>query len=92
MSSGSVSPAGPRSTRWARWESGVGSRLTSKIRAPALAEGVRVVHNVYGHGTVLDVQGQGFQRKVRVRFEAGGDKLLVLEHAGLRIVPTGRTP
>ncbi len=53
-----------------------------------LAEGVRVVHAVYGHGTILEVQGRGISAKVRVRFENSGDRLLVVEHAGLQIVPS----
>ena len=52
-----------------------------------LAEGVRVVHAVYGHGTITGVQGSGHTAKIQVRFERSGDRLLVAEHAGLQVVP-----
>ena len=52
-----------------------------------LASGLRVVHPVYGFGTVVRSQGHGLQAKATVRFDRGGEKTLILEYAGLRAVP-----
>jgi DNA helicase-2/ATP-dependent DNA helicase PcrA len=48
-----------------------------------LREGERVEHSVFGRGSVLRVEGSGVGRRVKVRFDAAGEKLLVLQYAKL---------
>jgi DEAD/DEAH box helicase domain-containing protein len=52
-----------------------------------LAEGVRVAHAHYGEGVVRRMLGQGQRAKVTVDFDGVGERLLIVEHAGLRILP-----
>ena len=54
-----------------------------------LTVGAKVIHPVYGHGDVLQVQGEGVKMKVVVRFKNGRDKTLIPEFARLQIVPGG---
>jgi DNA helicase-2/ATP-dependent DNA helicase PcrA len=56
---------------------------------PELGPGARVVHQVYGFGTMLRIAGTGQQAKATVRFDRGGERILLLEYAGLRLVPGG---
>jgi len=45
--------------------------------------GARVLHQVFGKGTVLRSWGLGSMRRVTVRFDTAGEKQLVLGHARL---------
>ncbi|MEO0480862.1 MAG: UvrD-helicase domain-containing protein [Planctomycetota bacterium] len=54
-----------------------------------LGEGTRVVHQAYGQGTVLRLSGSGQLQKITVRFDRSGERTLITEYAGLRIVPGG---
>jgi DNA helicase-2/ATP-dependent DNA helicase PcrA len=49
-----------------------------------LAVGDAVVHERWGRGTVLSVEGSGTQQRGRVRFEAVGEKQLLFAMAPLR--------
>jgi DNA helicase-2/ATP-dependent DNA helicase PcrA len=51
-----------------------------------LAIGTRVVHQTFGRGVVRGREGHGDGAKVRVNFDRGGIKLLVLKFANLRPV------
>ena len=53
----------------------------------ALEPGLRVVHAVYGAGTVTRVVGQGMQMKATVDFDKSGERILLLEYAGLQVIP-----
>ncbi len=52
-----------------------------------LAPGLRVVHQVYGAGRIISTNGTGVNTKVTVDFEKSGRRILVLEYAGLQVVP-----
>jgi DNA helicase-2/ATP-dependent DNA helicase PcrA len=52
-----------------------------------LPVGARVVHAVYGRGTVVDVVGSGPRAKATIEFDKVGRRMLVLEYAGLVRVP-----
>ncbi|MFT7460255.1 MAG: DNA helicase-2/ATP-dependent DNA helicase PcrA [Planctomycetota bacterium] len=45
--------------------------------------GQRVVHNRFGEGVVLNLEGSGSHARVQVHFEEAGSKWLVLAYAGL---------
>ncbi len=51
--------------------------------APDLEVGQLVRHELFGIGRVSALEGRGPGRKVRVRFTTAGERLLVLEYAGL---------
>jgi DNA helicase-2/ATP-dependent DNA helicase PcrA len=48
--------------------------------------GQRVRHAKFGHGVVLNLEGQGNNARVQVNFEAQGTKWLVLGYANLEVV------
>jgi DNA helicase-2/ATP-dependent DNA helicase PcrA len=48
--------------------------------------GQRVRHAKFGHGIVLNLEGQGNNARVQVNFEAQGTKWLVLGYANLEVV------
>ena len=59
--------------------------------APARARkdslvGTRVRHSKYGVGTIIEVEGEGDERKLTVSFEDYGAKKLVERYANLQIV------
>ncbi len=47
--------------------------------------GQRVVHNRFGEGVVLNLEGSGSHARVQVHFEEAGSKWLVLAYAGLHV-------
>lgn len=51
-----------------------------------LAEGMKVVHQRFGPGEVLAIEGNGDNRKATIRFAEAGEKQLVLKFAKLKIV------
>ncbi len=60
--------------------------LPDPVEAPVgLTEGERVMHHVFGAGTVLSVEGFGPRSKVRVAFDTVGEKKLFQQWA--RLVP-----
>jgi DNA helicase-2/ATP-dependent DNA helicase PcrA len=52
-----------------------------------LQEGMRVMHQKFGAGTVLSIDGAGANKKASVRFDAAGVKMLMLKFAKLKILP-----
>lgn len=48
-----------------------------------LSLGQRVLHSIFGEGTVLNFEGQGSATRVQVNFEDEGTKWLVLQYAKL---------
>lgn len=49
-----------------------------------LVEGSRVIHDKFGRGVVLNVDGEGNNAKVTIRFEKAGEKTLLMKFARLR--------
>jgi DNA helicase-2/ATP-dependent DNA helicase PcrA len=68
--------AGPASSRPVREEQ----------VAPGLKLGARVRHGSFGHGIVLNIEGQGPHARIEVNFEGAGRKWLMLERAKLEAV------
>lgn len=53
-----------------------------------LKEGQRVLHNRFGPGTILLIDGVGDKKMATVKFDSQGEKRLVLRFAKLMILPT----
>lgn len=51
-----------------------------------LSTGMRVEHNKFGTGVVLLLEGKEEDRKATIRFDAKGEKILLLRYARLRIL------
>ena len=49
-----------------------------------LRAGQRIEHNRFGLGTILELSGRAPEMKARIRFDAHGEKLLLLKYAKLR--------
>jgi len=54
--------------------------------ADEIQEGMRVLHQKFGQGTVVKVEGLGPNRKASVDFDEGGNKMLMLKFARLSIL------
>ena len=46
--------------------------------------GMRIEHNRFGPGEILEITGTVPELKARVRFDALGEKLLLLKYAKMR--------
>ena len=51
-----------------------------------LQEGMRVMHQKFGAGTVLSIEGAGANKKASVHFDVAGVKMLMLKFARLAII------
>ena len=51
-----------------------------------LREGQRIEHNRFGLGTILELSGRAPEMKAKIRFDAHGEKLLLLKYAKIRPV------
>ena len=51
-----------------------------------LVEGIKVSHDRFGHGKILNLEGAGADRKAEIQFEVGGIKKLLLRFAKLTII------
>ena len=51
----------------------------------AFRAGMRIEHNRFGPGEILDITGTVPELKARVRFDAYGEKLLLLKYAKMRL-------
>ena len=51
-----------------------------------LQEGMRVMHQKFGAGTILSIEGAGANKKASVRFDTAGVKMLMLKFARLGII------
>ena len=49
-----------------------------------LRAGQRIEHNRFGFGTILELSGRAPEMKAKIRFDAHGEKLLLLKYAKLR--------
>ena len=49
-----------------------------------LTVGQRIEHNRFGPGTILELSGRAPEMKAKIRFDAHGEKLLLLKYAKLR--------
>ncbi|MFA5713490.1 MAG: UvrD-helicase domain-containing protein [Bacteroidales bacterium] len=49
-------------------------------------EGQRVEHDRFGHGTILQLEGQALKMKAIVEFDLGGKKTLLLKFAKIRAI------
>lgn len=49
-----------------------------------LREGQRIEHNRFGPGTILELSGRAPEMKAKIRFDAHGEKLLLLKYAKIR--------
>ena len=49
-----------------------------------LKEGQRIEHNRFGPGTILELSGSVPDMKAKIRFDAFGEKLLLLKYAKIR--------
>ena len=49
-----------------------------------LREGQRIEHNRFGPGTILELSGVAPEMKAKIRFDAHGEKLLLLKYAKIR--------
>nr|WP_308422964.1 3'-5' exonuclease [Microlunatus endophyticus] len=69
----------------ARWRNtvGFGSPMPKKKEIPSLAPGDRVLHSVFGMGSVVATSGAGDNAKADVDFGSAGIKRLSLKHAPL---------
>ncbi|WP_407662615.1 UvrD-helicase domain-containing protein [Microlunatus elymi] len=69
----------------ARWRNtvGFGSSLPKKKEIPSLQAGDRVLHSVFGMGSVIATSGAGENAKADVDFGSSGVKRLSLRHAPL---------
>lgn len=47
-------------------------------------EGMRIEHNRFGFGEILEITGKVPELKARVRFDELGEKLLLLKYAKMR--------
>jgi DNA helicase-2/ATP-dependent DNA helicase PcrA len=53
-----------------------------------IQEGLRVLHQKFGEGIVISVDGAGANKKATVRFDNVGTKQLMLKFAKLKILPS----
>ena len=51
-----------------------------------IQEGMRVLHQKFGEGTVISVDGAGANKKATVKFDTAGTKQLMLKFAKLKII------
>jgi len=63
--------------------SGAGTSPTRGSKDPLI--GMRVRHSKYGIGTIIEVEGEGEERKLTVSFQDYGPKKLVERYANLQI-------
>ncbi|WP_207060708.1 DNA helicase II [Motiliproteus sp. SC1-56] len=56
----------------------------SEVPETGLSLGQRVLHGVFGEGTVLNYEGQGSNARVQVNFDSEGSKWLVVGYAKLQ--------
>lgn len=74
---------GGRTASGAARSSGAGSAATRGSKDPLI--GMRVRHSKYGIGTIIEVEGEGEDRRLTVSFQDYGPKKLVERYANLQI-------
>ena len=53
---------------------------------PEVAVGNTILHERFGKGEVIEIEGSGADRKAKVRFENGGEKTLILRFAKFKVL------
>ncbi|MDZ4712783.1 MAG: 3'-5' exonuclease [bacterium] len=61
----------------------VDTQLTDKF--PDIQKGVTVIHNTFGKGTVLSINGKGLDKKAEIYFDDIGLKKIVLKYAKMTV-------
>ena len=51
-----------------------------------LKEGLRIEHNRFGYGEIIELSGPPADRKARISFDDHGEKILILKYAKIRVV------
>ena len=74
----------------------LGGSITNKLLTKSLTNdnnaseeltlGRRVVHEKFGEGTILNLEGSGSHMRIEVNFEKEGSKWLVASYANLQLV------
>jgi DNA helicase-2/ATP-dependent DNA helicase PcrA len=59
---------------------------SSAVDGPLYEEGMLVRHDKYGMGRIITVGGQGAMRKIKIRFQAGGERTFMAHMAKLEII------
>lgn len=66
--------------------SDVKSNSNSAVDNSGLQEGIKVLHERFGQGKILNLEGAGADKKAEIQFEVGGIKKLLLRFAKLTII------
>ena len=61
------------------------SNAVPTVQPEKLLPGTRIIHNRFGMGTVIYVEGQGIDTKAKVRFDNAGEKMLLLRFAKITL-------
>lgn len=60
------------------------AHAAARPASPSIRIGQRVLHAVFGEGTVIDAEGEGSEARIQVRFAAAGTRWLLASIAPLR--------
>ena len=60
--------------------------INSRIDLTKITNGIKVKHNQFGTGTVINIQGEGINKKATVFFAGVGQKNLLLRFAKLELI------
>lgn len=63
-----------------------GSQLETYAEPEKIEPGMKVLHDRFGQGEIIDIEGDGQNRKATVEFKAVGRKSLLLKFAKLKVV------
>lgn len=66
--------------------SDVKSNSNAAVDNSGLKEGIKVLHERFGQGKILNLEGAGADKKAEIQFEVGGIKKLLLRFAKLTII------
>ncbi len=55
------------------------------VSALSLRSGMRIEHNRFGFGEILEISGSAVDLKARIRFDDYGEKILILKYAKIRM-------
>ena len=58
--------------------------VQAEVPMTELTVGQRIEHNRFGPGTILELSGRAPEMKAKIRFDAHGEKLLLLKYAKIR--------
>lgn len=63
-----------------------GESMQSAVSSSGLTQGVKILHEKFGTGVVLEVTGSGSDTRVTIDFEYVGRKVLLLKYAKITII------